>query len=125
MTGLWIGCGYTAFMKYRSTIPLAILIIAIGSMISIGCESRAKIEPIRQEDSASSNALAADEVLEIARDAVAANDTWIDRAEFETPTKQSDGLWSVMVWRLPKIPGGFRTITIDANGEVVEYFRGY
>ncbi|MCC6795363.1 MAG: hypothetical protein IT366_09615 [Candidatus Hydrogenedentes bacterium] len=111
-------------MKHRSTIPFSILIIAAGSMLSSGCESRARSEPIRQEDSASSNALAADDVLEIARNAVAANDTWLDRTEFETPTKQADGSWSVMVWRLPKTPGGHRLIIVDAKGEVTDYVRG-
>ena len=64
------------------------------------------------------------EVLLIARQAVAANDTWLDQAEFEIPKKRTDGSWSVMVWRLPKTPGGHRYIIIDSKGVVTDYKRG-
>ena len=64
-------------------------------------------------------------VLSIARAAVATNDTWIDRAEFEKPKRQSDGSWSVLVWRRPATPGGHRLITINADGSVTDYGRGH
>jgi hypothetical protein len=70
------------------------------------------------------NALDAAQVLAIARAAVATNDTWIDRSEFGTPKQQTNGTWSVMMWRLPKQPGGHRFITVDANGKVTDYIRG-
>jgi hypothetical protein len=73
---------------------------------------------------ATTNALDAAQVLAIARAAVATNDTWIDRAEFGTPTQRTNGTWSVTVWRLPKQPGGHRLITVDANGKVTDYVRG-
>jgi hypothetical protein len=63
-------------------------------------------------------------VLAIAREAVATNDTWLDRAEFETPERQADGTWSVLVWRVPKVPGGHRLITIDDKGKIKNYIRG-
>jgi len=64
------------------------------------------------------------QLLAIARQAVATNDTWLDRAEFETPRRQADGSWSVLVWRLPKTPGGHRVIHINDQGQVTSYFRG-
>jgi hypothetical protein len=64
-------------------------------------------------------------VVEIARRAVATNDTWVESAEFQLPQQKPDGRWSVTVWRLPKEPGGFRDISIDTNGRVTDYYRGY
>jgi hypothetical protein len=74
--------------------------------------------------SATTNALDAAQVLAIARAAVATNDTWLDRAEFEPPKQQTNGTWSVIVWRLPKQPGGHRIVSIDATGKVTGYLRG-
>jgi len=62
--------------------------------------------------------------LAIARQAVATNDKWADRAEFQTPERQPDGSWSVLVWRLPNVPGGHRLIRIDEKGRVKDYVRG-
>jgi hypothetical protein len=63
-------------------------------------------------------------IIAIARQAVEANDTWADRAEFEAPERNADGSWSVLVWRLPKTPGGHRLISIDQEGKVTSYTRG-
>jgi hypothetical protein len=63
-------------------------------------------------------------VLHIARQAVATNDTWVDQAEFEGPQRKADGSWSVLVWRLPKVPGGHRVILINEEGRVTAYLRG-
>ena len=63
-------------------------------------------------------------VLEIARQAVATYDTWLDHAEFETPNRHLDGSWGVIVWRLPKVPEGNRVILIDARGQVTDYLGG-
>ncbi len=68
--------------------------------------------------------LSPEQVLKIARDAVAANDTWVENAELETPERMADGSWSVLVWRLPKTPGGHRLILIDEKGNVTAYLRG-
>ncbi len=69
-------------------------------------------------------ALTEAQVLAIARQAVATNDTWVDRTEFEAPRRQPDGSWSVLVWRLPKTPGGHRVVQISEQGQVTGYFRG-
>jgi hypothetical protein len=63
-------------------------------------------------------------VLAIAREAVATNDTWVDWAEFEAPKREANGNWTVLVWRLPKVPGGHRVVTIDDTGKIKTYFRG-
>ena len=63
-----------------------------------------------------------DAVLKIAKQAVRDNDTWADRAEY-TATKNGKE-WTVLVWRLPKSPGGHRHITITDSGKVIEYGRG-
>jgi len=69
--------------------------------------------------------LDAAKVVSIARQAVATNDTWLARAEFETPRHETNGSgWRVMVWRLPKSPGGHRLILIDESGKVTHYIRG-
>ncbi len=69
--------------------------------------------------------LTADEmrILQIARQAVATNDTWIAKAEFEVPQHYRSG-WSIIVWRLPYTPGGHRLILIDEKGTVTAYHRG-
>lgn len=64
-------------------------------------------------------------VTAIARQAVATNDTWLASAEFEPPEHESDGSgWSVLVWRVPKVPGGHTLILIDETGRVTAYYRG-
>ena len=61
----------------------------------------------------------------IARQAVSENDTWVNQAEFDEPKRKNDGSgWSVLVWRLPKTPGGHRSTEIDPNGKVIAYHRG-
>lgn len=92
----------------------------IALALVAGCSSQ------KQVSTNAPRTLSAEEkrVVEIAREAVAKNDSWVERAEFERPQRQADGKWSVMVWRLPKVPGGYRTIIIDGKGNVTEYFRG-
>jgi hypothetical protein len=70
-------------------------------------------------------ALTAEEmrIVEIARRAVAMNGTRIDRAEFERPQRADSG-WSVLVWDLPKTPGGHQVIFIDENGKVTKSLPG-
>ena len=70
-------------------------------------------------------ALNAKDIESIARQAVSENDTWVNQAEFDEPKRKNDGSgWSVLVWRLPKTPGGHRSIEIDPNGKVIAYHRG-
>ena len=91
------------------------------SLIAIGCA------PTSSTTSTATGSGALDEasVLAIARAAVTTNDTWIDRADFENPKRQPDGSWSVIVWRRPAMPGGFRVITVDAGGRLKDYVRGH
>lgn len=63
------------------------------------------------------------QVLAIARQAVATNDTWLNRAEFENLRRQADGSWSVLISRLPKVPGGHRVININGKGWVTSDSR--
>ena len=61
--------------------------------------------------------------VEIARKAVAANDTWVDRAIFD-PRRSLEGGWSVHVVRQPFTFGGDRLVVIDEHGTVVKYLHG-
>ena len=91
-----------------------------------GCKTQRSAHSESAPHSSSSTASVVDEakVLAIARQAVATNDTWVDQAEFETPRRQGDGTWSVVVWRLPKVPGGHRLVIIDDTGKIRNYIRG-
>ncbi len=60
--------------------------------------------------------------IEIAKILVADKETWADRAEY-TAKKAGEG-WSVMVWRIPKTPGGHRLISLTREGKLVKYVRG-
>ena len=92
------------------------LIILVA--VAVGCT------PSKQPVAAGGGVLDETGVLAIARAAVATNDTWVARAEFETPQRQPDGSWSVLVWRRPAMWGGHRFITIDPQGKVTNYGRG-
>jgi hypothetical protein len=62
-------------------------------------------------------------VLAAAREAVASHETWLDRAVFDRPIRNADGSWTVHVERLPRQPGGHRTVMIDSDGKPKEYIR--
>ena len=96
------------------------LLLIVLLAVAVGCAPTAGTH----DAAVSGGSLDEARVLVIARAAVATNDTWIDRAEFETPKRQPDGSWSVLVWRRPATPGGHRFITIDAKGKVTDYGRG-
>jgi len=100
-------------------------VLLLMSALVAGCGAPRSVESGSSPPAATKpGGLTQAEVLAIARQAVGTNDTWLDRAEFETPRKRSDGTWSVLVWRLPKTPGGHRVIIIDEKGQVKRYFRG-
>jgi hypothetical protein len=70
--------------------------------------------------------LTEEDILAIARRAVAERETWIDQAHFERPQRElDDSGWYVIVWRLPKTPGGLRRICIDDRGNVTCYRHGH
>lgn len=109
--------------ELRQKIVKTCYLAALAALLafSVACTSQsdrsAEIEPVGK--------LSATQALEVARRAVAENDTWLDRAEFESPQRNSENAgWSVMVWRLPKTPGGHRLIEIDDAGKVIAYHRG-
>lgn len=100
---------------------LLFIILAVVVGCSRSSHTRTEVAAPR---TAATAALDEGKVIAIARQAVATNDTWVTRAEFETPRHDGSG-WSVLVWRLPKTPGGHRVILIDRTGRVTEYLRGY
>jgi hypothetical protein len=72
-----------------------------------------------------------EQAIEIARRAVAANETWTDGATYEAT--REDDLWSVHVWRIDGYGpdgeplwtfGGDRSVEIEPNGRVVRYMFG-
>jgi hypothetical protein len=74
---------------------------------------------------------ATQKIIQIAKKAVAAHDTWADRAVYRVDHK-GDG-WAVSADRIegydasgnPQfVPGGDRLIIINKEGKVTEYFRG-
>jgi hypothetical protein len=87
--------------------------------VAVGCKHSAS-----QQGPPNGDALDEARVLAIARATVMANDSWINRAEFEKPIRNPDGSWTILVWRRPVTPGGHRFVTIDAEGRVTEYLRG-
>ena len=95
-------------------------ILIILTAVAMGCAP----DPATRQAAPGGGILDEAGVLAIARAAVAANDTWVERAEFAPPQRQPDGSWRVWVWRQPATPGGHRCITLDANGTVTGYRRG-
>jgi len=94
---------------------LSILSLVVGAGCSQSISTRVKADrPLTAEER---------RIVEIARNAVATNDTWVDRAEFAIPKRHGPD-WSVRVWRLPYTPGGHRLVTIDEHERVSGYFRG-
>ena len=98
---------------------MRILLFIVLAAVAVGCGGTS-----RPQSTTSSGALDEARVLAIARAAVATNDTWVDRAEFDKPRHWPDGSWSVVVWRLPAQAGGHRSIRIDPEGRVTQYVRG-
>ena len=101
------------------------LLTAVLMMVAASCSRCPSSNPCSRADSGDAR------VIEIAKDAVRANDTWADRATYEAE-RDGDG-WSVIVWRIegygkdgqPQfVPGGHRFIRIDKNWNVVKYQRG-
>ena len=98
-------------MRYLASILLVVLVF--------GCARRTSTPTV------AALPLDAAKVIAIARQTVATNDTWLAQAEFETPQHETNGSgWGVLVWRLPKTPGGHRQILIDETGKVTDYIRG-
>ena len=105
-------------------------ICVIGLTFLLGCaEKRAPVPMAKTE---TKPILTTNAVVQIAREAVAKNDTWADHATYEA-SHGTNG-WSVMVWRIegydtngkPQfVPGGHRFVQMDEAGKVTSYFRGH
>jgi hypothetical protein len=42
----------------------------------------------------------------------------------ESAHLDDDGNWQIVIWRLPKVPGGFRVVFVDPSGNVLHYQIG-
>jgi hypothetical protein len=114
-----------ARLSVKPTMTNSLLLLAAAlALAAAGCHQPRAGANAPTPAAAKPAALTGAEVLAVARQAVATNDTWLDRAEFEGPRPQADGSWSVLVWRLPKTPGGHRVIRINEQGQVTRYVRG-
>jgi hypothetical protein len=89
---------------------MRIFSIVVLVALVVGCVS--KRAPARDESGA----------VAIARNAIAAKETWADTATFEA--KRVGSGWSVHVWREPRVWGGDRMIVIDRDGKVTGYYYG-
>jgi len=65
-------------------------------------------------------------ILAIARAAVAARPDLSAHTDFDKPIRINPvkGNWSVTVWRLPHVPGGFVDVEIDRNEKVTGIMPG-
>jgi len=97
----------------RTATSMLLLLALVGCSQSTSTRIRAD-RPLTSEEK---------RIVAIARSAVATNDTWVDRAEFEIPKRAGSG-WSVLVRRLPYAPGGHRVVFVDERDQVAGYFRG-
>ena len=62
------------------------------------------------------------EVLAISKWQIHCNEPWsAHNAEYEIQT--ADNGWFIIVWRLPKVPGGSRYIELNINGDLTSYHR--
>jgi hypothetical protein len=104
-------------------------VLLLGLALLAGC-TKPHGSSVAQSAS-NSGMLTTNQVIQIAKEAVAKNDTWANRATYDA-SHGTNG-WSVMVWRIagygpdgkPQfVPGGHRFIQIDNQGKVVNYFRG-
>lgn len=107
-------------MRYMTV--FAITIATIGCSHPSPPESAKKQGQLHMNDGESQTTIREKEILGIAKAQVEKNETWGDRAEY-TLKKDETG-WTVDVWRLPKVPGGVRYISIDDSGNVLKYVRG-
>ena len=118
-------------VKKEKIMKSMLVALAVGLMIS-GCGQHKTADVRKATPPLQGSELTDEKVIEIARKAVQSNDTWADRAKFEAK-KNADGMWSVTVWRIegydkdgkPQfVPGGHRFITINRQGNVIDYMRG-
>ena len=92
---------------------MRLLVIITFMFLLAGCarERIARTETTR--------ALSADEsrILDIAKRSAREGGSDLSHLEFYTPRRSSDGGWLVLVWALPKVPGGYSVIRIEYIGD--------
>jgi hypothetical protein len=72
-------------------------------------------------NAAPAEAISEAQAIAIAREAVAANDKWLEGVTFEA--KRAGSGWVVIAWREPRTPHGDRFIMIYASGKIRSYVR--
>ena len=77
---------------------------------------------IKSDDATKGLNISEDEAIEIAKQEIRKRETWNSETECSV-SRTKDGC-NVMVWRLPKVPGGHRLIEISNKGEVLDYIIG-
>ncbi|MDB6121434.1 MAG: hypothetical protein JWQ71_427, partial [Pedosphaera sp.] len=102
---------------------------ATGLFLIAGCAHHQGSTSLQPRAGAAT--LTTNQVIQIAKGAVAKNDNWAERATYDA-SHETNG-WSVMVWRIVGydqngkplfVPGGHRLIQIDDQGQIKNYFRG-
>ena len=94
-------------------------------LVFAGCEHSTDVSDSNSEQNESkpvTQPLDQPEILEIAKAEIKMRENWTNDAEYEIELVEKK--WDVIVWRLPKTPGGQRYITIDDLGNVIEYTKG-
>ena len=112
-----------SIIRGRSLDRMRIFLHIILAVVAVGCTPKPGTRtegapPIMSEVVALDEAKAS----AIARQVVATNGTWVNRATFEA--KRDGSGWSVIVWRQPPVFGGHRVVQIDERGRVTASIRG-
>ena len=94
--------------KQQSYLPLWSFIVCILLVCTSSCRS-------------ASNEIAKDQATTIAKKEVLSRG-WKE-VEVREP-RLIDGKWQVMVWRLPKAPGGWALIEISSDGKTIRFIHG-
>jgi hypothetical protein len=64
------------------------------------------------------------EIVSIAMAKVANRDGWLAHEVEADPVQKRGDNWVVWIWRLPRMPGGDRTVVISSDKKVVGYYYG-
>jgi len=91
---------------------LAGLILAVASSIT-GCYSTPPPTQVRSME---------ERAIEVAKKYVLNNFAW-KKIEV-TRVSLIDGIWEIDIWWLPKTPGGFGTVKVSGDGEVLGFLPG-
>lgn len=98
---------------------LAIVITSLLLLTSCARERATRVNATRARTTEESR------IIEVARRAAQERGSDVSRLEFQIPRRSSEGGWSVVVWSLPKTPGGYSIIHIDEHDKVTRWDAGY